>query len=89
MTKKKYLIAIISLIFIFSSCGTKDSKKRKKTFDTKIEKKLANYAKVELTADLSKLTKQQKEILPILFEASDIIDELFWLQTYGDKKQLY
>ncbi len=89
MNKKKLLLAIVSFAFVLISCSTKDSKKEGQTFDTKMGKRLANYAKVELTADLSSLSVNQKEILTILFDASDIIDEIFWYQTYGDKEALY
>jgi hypothetical protein len=89
MNKKILLLIIVSFVFFLTTCGPKETKKGGRTFDSKIEKELANYAKVELSTDLSSFSKNQKEILPILFKASDIIDDLFWLQTYGDKKALY
>ena len=46
------------------------------------------YAPVKLTADLSHLSDNQKQMLVLLIEASKIMDELFWLQAYGDKKEL-
>ncbi|MEW6991043.1 Zn-dependent hydrolase [Colwelliaceae bacterium 6441] len=41
------------------------------------------YKEVTLTSDLSHLTNNQKKMLALLIEASDIIDELFWQQSYG------
>ncbi|QNL21828.1 Zn-dependent hydrolase [Hyphobacterium sp. CCMP332] len=49
---------------------------------------LNDYKEVELNADLSKLSSDQKNLIAILIEASEIMDELFWLQTYGDKSEL-
>ena len=46
------------------------------------------YAPVRLTADLSHLSDNQKQMLVLLIEASKIMDELFWLQAYGDKEEL-
>ncbi len=46
------------------------------------------YATVRLTADLGHLDEQQKQMIPLLIEASKIMDELFWLQAYGDKGPL-
>jgi hypothetical protein len=46
------------------------------------------YATVRLTTDLSHLDEQQKQMIPLLIEASKIMDELFWLQAYGDKQPL-
>ncbi len=42
------------------------------------------YAEFTLTADLSALSPAQREMLKLLFEASQIMDELFWRQAYGD-----
>ncbi|NNJ66025.1 MAG: Zn-dependent hydrolase [Xanthomonadales bacterium] len=46
------------------------------------------YATVELTADLGHLTDRQRQMIPLLIEASKIMDELYWLQAYGDKGPL-
>jgi hypothetical protein len=42
------------------------------------------YAQVRLTADLSHLNDNQKQMIPLLIEASEIMDGLFWLQAFGD-----
>jgi hypothetical protein len=42
------------------------------------------YADFTLTADLSSLTDGQKEMFGLLIDASQIMDFLFWRQTYGD-----
>ncbi len=46
------------------------------------------YATVRLTADLSHLSDRQKQMIPLLIDASRIMDDLFWLQAYGDKAPL-
>ena len=43
------------------------------------------YATVRLTADLSHLNDQQKAMIPLLIEASKIMDDLYWMQALGDK----
>ncbi len=45
------------------------------------------YAEFTLTADLSYLSDEQREMLGILIEASQIMDDLFWRQAYGDGYQ--
>ena len=45
------------------------------------------YAKFTLTTDLSHLSDNQKKMLPILIDISKIMDELFWLQSYGPKEE--
>ncbi|MGD8357327.1 MAG: Zn-dependent hydrolase [Lysobacterales bacterium] len=44
------------------------------------------YATVKLTADLSGLDDNQKAMIPLLIQASKIMDDLFWLQAYGEKE---
>lgn len=42
------------------------------------------YADFTLTADLSGLTDDQRAMIGKLIEAADIMDSLFWRQSYGD-----
>lgn len=46
------------------------------------------YTPVTLTADLSKLTDNQRQMIPLLIEAAQAMDEGFWLQAYGDREDL-
>ena len=42
------------------------------------------YAEVPLTADLSYLSDDQRQMLGLLIQAAQIMDDLFWRQAYGD-----
>ena len=42
------------------------------------------YADFTLTADLSDLSDNQRQMIAILIDASQIMDDLFWRQAYGD-----
>ncbi|MCG8436349.1 MAG: Zn-dependent hydrolase [Gammaproteobacteria bacterium] len=46
------------------------------------------YAPVELTADLSSLSDNQKQMIDLLIDASVIMDDLFWHQAYGNRDDL-
>ena len=46
------------------------------------------YAEVRLTADLGDLTENQKRMIRLFIEASREMDAAFWLQAYGDKREL-
>ena len=46
------------------------------------------YVPVTLKTDLSVLTDNEKAMIPILIEAAEIMDELFWIESYGDKAEL-
>jgi hypothetical protein len=43
------------------------------------------YATVPLTADLSHLSENDKQVVRLLIEAVAPMDEVFWTQTYGDR----
>ena len=55
---------------------------------TEIENKVNEFATFKLTTDLSKLTENEKQMLPLLVEAAQLMDELFWYEAYGDKQAL-
>ena len=50
------------------------------------EKRLDIYHTVNLSADLSALTDNQRIMLSKLIEASKIMDNLFWQQAFGENK---
>ncbi len=43
------------------------------------------YAEFTLTADLGHLSDEQRQMIGLLIEASDIMDDLFWRQSFGDE----
>ncbi|WP_237065990.1 dipeptidyl-peptidase 3 family protein [Microbulbifer guangxiensis] len=46
------------------------------------------YVPVELNADLSDLSDDQRQMIARLIDASEIMDRLFWLQSFGPADQL-
>jgi hypothetical protein len=50
---------------------------------------MATYATFALQSDLSKLDEQERLMLPLLIEASKSMDKCFWLQAYGERRDLY
>ena len=53
---------------------------------TDLQKSLHKYTPFTLTTDLSKLSVNQKEMIKVLIEASEVMNDLFWYDAYGDKK---
>lgn len=49
------------------------------------EQLLGKYATFRLSSDVTHLSANQKNMLPLLVDAAKIMDELFWLQSYGPK----
>ena len=56
--------------------------------DSLIEAKLAQYTTVSLTTDLTKLSSNERQMLPLLIAAARSMDEIFWRQAYGDREAL-
>ena len=54
-----------------------------------VEPRPGIYAEVTLTADLSHLTDNQREMIRILIDASQIMDDLFWKQSFGDDHEAW
>lgn len=50
--------------------------------------KVDQYVPFRLETDLSVLTDNERAMLPLLIEVAEIMDGLFWRQTYGDKEEL-
>ena len=46
------------------------------------------YAEVGLSADLSHLSDNQREMIGLLIDAAKITDSIFWQQVWGDKDEL-
>lgn len=81
MKGKTLLLAAVATLTVIG-CNTK------KTQETEMQKKVNEFAPVELRVDIISLSDKEKQMLPLLFEIAEIMDDLFWLQTYGDKEEL-
>lgn len=50
--------------------------------------RLARYTSVRLTPDLTALTDNERRMIPLLIDAAKAMDEVFWIQAYGDRSAL-
>ncbi len=53
-------------------------------FDEMMQRKANEFARVDLTADISPLSNQQKEMLKLLFQVADLMEEIYWAQVFPD-----
>jgi len=86
----RYLIHLCILTTLLSFACTKKTKQQEKVPQPSsvAKPKPQQYARVALTANLAHLSDQQKKMIPILIEAANIMDELFWYEAYGKKDSL-
>jgi hypothetical protein len=84
------LSLLIGLACLMTACGPgkKDDKPAMTKEDSLMMKKVSQFAMVKLTTDISKLTENEKQMIPLLIEIAQIMDELYWMQTFGDKQLL-
>ncbi len=52
--------------------------------DSLMKTKINEYAIVKLITDIKKLSDNEKKMIVVLIEVAKIMDELYWLQTWGD-----
>ncbi|MBN4047369.1 Zn-dependent hydrolase, partial [bacterium AH-315-P13] len=90
--KNLFLILVLSVLsFSCKNDNTSDNlstDEKGESSQTMMQKNLSKYVTVKLTADLSMLTEKEREMLPILIQAADIMNGLFWHQSYGNKAEL-
>jgi hypothetical protein len=94
-TKQHFFSAFLLAILLTTvGCGSSNEssetpKQPSATWTSSLdEARLDIYTPVALTTDLSKLSEEDKQILPLLIEAGKIMNELFWMESWGDKKAL-
>ncbi len=90
MKKSSIFLGLIAFGGVLSSCSTQKAVSESTQTSTQMTKDYAYqyYAQVPLTTDISHLTKNEKEILRLMFKTADIMDDLFWQQAYGAKIDL-
>ncbi len=90
---KKYIIISSLIIFslFVSSCAEKAEKHTEKLAEKTIEsveQRNSKWKEIELKSDISLLSDNEKEMLRIFINISEIIDNIFWKQNFGDKEEI-
>lgn len=76
---------LLAVILAMSAC--KEAKKENKT--SPWQELADQYAEFTLTTDVSKLTENEKKMLPLLIQAADVMEDIYWHNAYGDKEELF
>ena len=64
--------------------GTEDAPRESDAAAVDIARRLAQYATVRLTSDLSQLSPDDREVVRLLIEAMEPMDSVFWKQAFGN-----
>ncbi|WP_298369919.1 Zn-dependent hydrolase [uncultured Lutibacter sp.] len=89
----KNLIMLLTIMVLFSCKEEKEARKPKKqvTHEENINEmsnNLNKYTSFKLTSDISVLSDNERKMLPILIQAANKMNELFWYEAYGNKNEL-
>ena len=89
MKKSITMVILLGGILLMSTqCSKKKTDPVTGETISEMQQKVEEYAYFDLTTDISKLSENDKQLLPIFFEIGQIMDDLFWEQTFGDKSIL-
>lgn len=87
---KKNLVFILVAVWCVSCNPKNPAKMNESGIDMQmVTQKAGEFAPFTLTAPLSSLTARERQMLPLLFEAAGLIEEIFWKEAFGDKNQLF
>jgi hypothetical protein len=92
VNSKPFLIRQTGLFFVslfLVACGNEPPEEPAFQALEIVEPRPEIYAEFTLTADLSTLNDEQREMIKLLIDASKIMDDLFWRQSYGDDYQVW
>ena len=87
--KMKNLLLITVMAAVVFGCKPTSKKEEKIEVKSEIQKKVEEFASFRLTTDLSVLTEKEKEMLPLLLKTAKIMDDIFWVEAFGDKSKLF
>lgn len=85
------IASVLLVASALSACGDNNETTKPSAVNLlpEYQNRLDIYKTVTLSADLSHLSSNQKQMLSLLIEASDIIDNLFWQQAFGQDKATF
>ncbi|MFW5830996.1 MAG: dipeptidyl-peptidase 3 family protein [Prolixibacteraceae bacterium] len=82
------VISVVLMTAFFYGCASSPNSKKDTETNNEMKDKVEEYAPFELKTDLSVLTENEKQMLPLLFEAADIMNEIFWVEAFGNVEEL-
>lgn len=102
LRKVMSLLSVVGILVIAAGCGktTKSEEEMENANQgvipagtelaadpgTDMAQRLSIYAPFTLTTDISHLSEKEKQLLPFLFEAAQLMEEIYWQQTIGNKE---
>ena len=92
------IAAAVAGLFLLGACSKSTETTQTESTQTPVvteqsllvdKARLSIYHPVDLTSDLSHLSENQKQMLSLLIDASQIMDDLFWQQAFFEDKATF
>ena len=84
----KNIFMLIVVAIILFSCNSTPQKTNNMEVNEVNKQKADEFVSFKLTTDLSVLTEKEKRMLPILLDAAKLMDEIYWIEAFGNKEDL-
>src|SRR6056297_59139 len=88
MLKKIFIIALGSSLMMAACNQPKKKQEGDEQTKSAMQKKVEQYAMFDLKTNIDHLSDNQKKMLKIRFDVSDIMEKLLWQDAFGDKSEL-
>lgn len=85
--KKAFVPILLATLII--SCVSTSNKNNEMNVNQEIKEKADEFVSFKLTTDLSVLTENERQMLPLLLEAANLMDDIYWIEAFGDKDELF
>ena len=77
----KKLMTTLMAFSLLATVGCKSNQEAETP--SEIQQKVDEYAEFTLKTDLSVLSEKEQQLIPIFIQIADVMDDLFWEQSYG------
>ncbi len=85
MSSRRATMAAVAMSFFIGACAPSDDTATGDHSD--MQALVDQYATVRLTSDLSHLSDNDREVVRLLIEAVQPMEDIFWMESYGDRDE--
>ena len=86
---KKLMISIMAVTMLAAvGCKSNKDAEPQEPELSEIQQKVNEYAPFTLTTDLSVLSEKEQQLIPIFIQIAEVMDDLYWEQTYGTENRM-
>ncbi|MDP9178826.1 MAG: hypothetical protein M3O61_14175, partial [Gemmatimonadota bacterium] len=95
MSHRILTAAALAFVAVSASCleqgastGSADSARDSSGATQSVADRMAKYTTVALVADTAPLTLKERQMIPLLIQAAQAMDSIYWIQSYGNRDSL-